>query len=99
VFIGEPPPPPVVSSVKVLEDAMAHANKKHFGPAAKGKGTGSGAMTDLPPDVGLGENSVLSNRDKSRHSDERGLDSRHVQTEQLRDHAGNRPASADEDAA
>jgi hypothetical protein len=32
---------------------------------------------------------VLSNRDKSRHSDERGLDSATVQTEQYHDHAGN----------
>jgi len=32
---------------------------------------------------------VLSNRDKSRHSDERGLDSATVQTEQYRDHAKN----------
>jgi hypothetical protein len=33
---------------------------------------------------------VLANRDKSQHSGERGLDSRQVQTEQYRDHAGNR---------
>jgi hypothetical protein len=46
-------------------------------------------MTELPEGV-LEENMVLSNRDKSRHSDERGLDSRDVQTEQYHDHAGNR---------
>ena len=33
---------------------------------------------------------VLSNRDKSRHSGERGLDSRQVQTDQYRDHVGAR---------
>ena len=40
----------------------------------------------------IGENMILSNRDKSRHSAERGLDSRQIQTEQLQDHAGNRLA-------
>ena len=33
---------------------------------------------------------VLSNRDKSQHSEQRGLDSKNVQTEQYQDHAGNR---------
>jgi hypothetical protein len=46
-------------------------------------------MTELPEGV-LEENMVLSNRDKSRHSDGRGLDSKTVQTEQFHDHAGNR---------
>jgi hypothetical protein len=46
-------------------------------------------MTELPEGV-LEENMVLSNRDKSRHSDERGLDSKTVQTEQFHDHIGNR---------
>ena len=71
---------------------MAHADRKHVGRGAKGKRTGGGAMTDLPG-VGLEENAVLSNRDKSGHSKERGLDSKNVQTEQLRDHAANRPPS------
>ncbi|CAO3436089.1 hypothetical protein [Azospirillum doebereinerae] len=70
---------------------MANASKKHIGPAAHGKGTGVGATTDVPEGM-IGENAVLSNRDKSRHSDERGLDGKAVQTEQLRDHAANRPA-------
>ena len=52
---------------------MAKADKHHMGPGGHGKGSGSGGMTDLPDGV-LGENEVLSNRDKSRHSDERGLD-------------------------
>ncbi|MCG5243095.1 hypothetical protein [Azospirillum doebereinerae] len=70
---------------------MANASKKHIGPGAHGKGAGVGATTDLPEGA-IGENMVLSNRDKSRHSDERGLDSKTVQTDQLRDHAANRPA-------
>jgi hypothetical protein len=68
---------------------MAHADKKHFGKASHGKGSGSGAMTGAQKDV-LEENKVLSNRDKSRHSRERGLDSRETQTEQYQDHVGSR---------
>lgn len=70
---------------------MANASKKHIGVGAHGKGTGVGANTDTPEGM-IGENTVLSNRDKSQHSEERGLDSKTVQTEQLRDHAANRPA-------
>ncbi|MBP2232639.1 hypothetical protein J2847_005970 [Azospirillum agricola] len=69
---------------------MANASKKHIGVGAHGKSAGVGATTELPEGV-VGENMVLSNRDKSRHSDERGLDSKTVQTEQLRDHSANRP--------
>jgi hypothetical protein len=68
---------------------MAKASRHHVGQGAKGKGSGTGALTELPEGV-LEENMVLSNRDKSRHSDGRGLDSRMVQTEQFHDHAGNR---------
>lgn len=68
---------------------MANASKTHIGPAAHGNGSGSGAMTELPEGI-LEENMVLSNRDKSQHSHERGLDSKTVQTEQYHDHAGNR---------
>ncbi len=68
---------------------MANASKNSIGPGAQGKQSGTGAMTDLPEGI-LPENMVLSNRDKSRHTDERGLDSKHVQTEQYQDHAGNR---------
>ena len=75
---------------------MANASRHKVGPGAQGKGDGSGAMSDLPEGV-LPDNMVLSNRDKSRHSDERGLDSKNVQTEQYQDHAGNRQRS-DEDA-
>ena len=66
---------------------MANASK-HMGPGAQGKRSGTGAMTELPEGL-LEENMVLSNRDKSRHSDERGLDSATVQTEQYHDHARN----------
>ncbi|WP_210246533.1 MULTISPECIES: hypothetical protein [unclassified Methylobacterium] len=78
---------------------MAKANKHTMGPGAQGKNTGTGAMTDLPEGV-LPENMVLSNRDKSRHSDARGLDSKNVRSEQYHDHASNRlttDATTDED--
>jgi hypothetical protein len=68
---------------------MANASKRHAGPGTQGKSSGTGAMTVLPEGV-LEENMVLSNRDKSRHSDGRGLDGKMVQTEQFQDHAGNR---------
>lgn len=70
---------------------MAKADKHHMHPGGQGKGTGTGAMTDLPEGV-LGENEVLSNRDKSQHDDTRGLDSKAVQTDQYQDHAANRQA-------
>jgi hypothetical protein len=74
---------------------MAKADKHHMGPGGHGKGSGSGGMTELPDGV-LGENEVLSNRDKSRHSDERGLDGKAVQTEQYQDHAANRQGPGSE---
>jgi hypothetical protein len=66
---------------------MANASKR-MGPGAQGKRSGTGAFTELPEGM-LEENMVLSNRDKSCHSDERGLDSATVQTEQYHDHARN----------
>ncbi|WP_083258257.1 hypothetical protein [Rhizobium sp. YK2] len=76
---------------------MAHAGKKQFSRGSKGKGDASGAATTLEEGK-VGENAVLSNRDKAQHSNrdkaqhsrERGLDSRDVQTEQYRDHVSNR---------
>ena len=41
---------------------------------------------------------VLSNRDKAQHTQERGLDSKHVETEQRQDHAMNRQPENDEPA-
>ena len=73
----------------IVEKPMANASKRHVGPGSQGKHSGTGAMTELPEGV-LEENTVLSNRDKSQHSDGRGLDSKMVQTEQFHDHAGNR---------
>ncbi|WP_412759953.1 hypothetical protein [Methylobacterium litchii] len=76
---------------------MAKASKHSVGSGAQGKGSGSGAMTELPDGV-LPENMVLSNRDKAQHSDERGLDGKNVQTEQYQDHAGNRRSDDDQQA-
>lgn len=77
---------------------MANASSKKFGAGQQdqGKGDGTGGMSpDITED--LPENEVLSNRDKSRHSDQRGLDSRHVQNEQLHDHVANRDTSDQKD--
>jgi hypothetical protein len=70
---------------------MTNASGKHLGPrtSTKGKGAGGGGLTDVQ-DHSIGENAVLSNRDKSRHSRERGQDSKWVQTEQLQDHTVNK---------
>jgi hypothetical protein len=66
---------------------MANAGK-HMGPGAQGKRSGTGALTELPDGV-LEENMVLSNRNKSRHTDQCGRDGAPVQTEQYHDHVGN----------
>ncbi|MBX4950058.1 hypothetical protein HJA95_10840 [Rhizobium binae] len=68
---------------------MAHADRKHIGAGSKGKGDGSGAMTNLDQEQ-LPDNMVLSNRDKTQHSKARGLDGKAVQTEQYSDHSSNR---------
>jgi hypothetical protein len=69
---------------------MANADSKGFGPGAKGKSDGTGAMTELD-DEKVRKNRILSNRDKKQMAtDERGLDTRAVQTEEYKDHAGNR---------
>jgi hypothetical protein len=67
---------------------MANASKTRSGVGAKGKRAGVGAMTDVRKDM-IKENMALSNRDKSLHPKERGLDSKEVQNEQLQDHEGN----------
>lgn len=60
---------------------MANASSRKFGPGQQdqGKGDGSGGMgaEDAGP---LPE--ILSNRDKSRHSGEHGLDSARMRAEQ-----------------
>ena len=52
---------------------MANAGKHGMHPGSQGKGSGSGAMTELPEGV-IEDNAVLSNRDKAQHGDERGLE-------------------------
>jgi hypothetical protein len=70
---------------------MTDHDGKHLGPGTRqhGKGSGTGAMTDLQEDL-VAENMVLSNRDKTQHSGERGQDSKWIQTEQMEDHAANK---------
>ena len=68
---------------------MANASKKSLSAGTQGKGAGVGGLTDIPKDK-IGENQVLSNRDKKMHSDDRGQDSRSVQNEQLQDNVANR---------
>ena len=68
---------------------MTKSGKKHIGPGAQAKGSDIGANTDLPKDK-IGDNMILSNRDKAQHTDQRGMDSKHIQSEQLQDHAANR---------
>jgi hypothetical protein len=68
---------------------MAHASRKKIGPGAHGKGAGAGALTDIPKKK-VGENQVLSNRDKKQHSEDRGQDSRDIQNEQFQDNPANR---------
>lgn len=70
---------------------MTDHDGKRLGPSTrhKGKGAGVGGMTDLQEDM-LPDNMVLSNRDKTQHSGERGQDSKWVQTEQMEDHTLNK---------
>ena len=75
--------------------ASGHGGKNTMGRGAQGKGTGTGAMTTMPDDM-VGENMILSNRDKAQNSDERGLDSKQIQTEQHQDHSANRYKDDDE---
>lgn len=68
---------------------MTKEGKKGVGPATRTKGSGSGAMTDLPKGM-LGENEVLSNRDKASRSAARGQDGKRIQTDQYQSHAHNK---------
>jgi len=71
--------------------AKSRAGGEHPGPGTRirGKGAGAGAMTELQGNL-VGENDVLSNRDKVQESGDRGHDSKWIQTEQLEDHAANK---------
>jgi hypothetical protein len=68
---------------------MANASRKQMGAGAKGKGDGSGANAEARPEE-IGDNEVLSNRDKESRGSERGQDGKWNQTEQLQEHAANR---------
>lgn len=74
---------------------MPHGGKTHIGSGAHGKGAGSGALTDIPKDK-IGDNMILSNRDKAQHSDIRGMGGKFIQTEQYQDHSANRLTDDDE---
>ncbi|MFK4724177.1 hypothetical protein ABIE89_005277 [Bradyrhizobium niftali] len=68
---------------------MPNGGKTHIGSGAHGKGAGTAALTDIPKDK-VGDNMILSNRDKAQHSDIRGMDGKFIQTEQYQDHSANR---------
>ncbi|TPI32692.1 hypothetical protein FJW07_20060 [Mesorhizobium sp. B3-1-9] len=68
---------------------MASGGKKQMGRGSQGKGSGSGAKATLAKDV-VGENDVLSNRDKKQHTEQRGLDGNRIKSDQYQDHAANR---------
>jgi hypothetical protein len=61
---------------------MAKADKRHFGAGSQGKRDGSGGMA---PNANVPENMVLSNRDKTQHSADRGQDGKWVQSDQRHD--------------
>lgn len=67
---------------------MANATSKHMRAGGQGKGSGTGAMTDIDK-RSIPDNMVLSNRDKAQHSRERGLDSKSVRNEQFQDNQTN----------
>jgi hypothetical protein len=75
---------PTTNKLRSKGQDMANASKKHIGAGAQGKSSGTGAVTDISKDQ-IEENMVLSNRDKSQHGGARGLDSKHVQTEQFQE--------------
>ncbi|TIU89549.1 MAG: hypothetical protein E5V74_15015 [Mesorhizobium sp.] len=68
---------------------MATGGKKHMGRGSQGKGSATGAKTTLAKDM-VGENEVLSNRDKKQHTEQRGLDGNRIKSDQYQDHAANR---------
>ena len=68
---------------------MANAGKKHMGTGAEGKGSGSGANTEIDKDK-IGDNMVLSNRDKAGHPPERGLDGKRIESDQYQDDDSNK---------
>jgi hypothetical protein len=81
---------------QAMEQSMPSGGKTHIGSGAHGKGAGNGALTDIPKDK-VGDNMILSNRDKAQHSDIRGMDGKFIQTEQYQDHSANRLAEDEEE--
>lgn len=71
-------------------------SKTHFRSGMHGKGDGTGAQTDVAK-TKIGDNEVLSNRDKAQHSNIRGMDGKSIQTEQYQDHAANRLTDEEDD--
>ncbi|OHV87406.1 hypothetical protein [Mesorhizobium sp. ORS 3428] len=68
---------------------MASGGKKHMGRGSQGKGAGTGAKATARKDL-VGENVILSNRDKKQHTKERGLDSNRIKSDQYQDHSADR---------
>jgi hypothetical protein len=60
----------------------------HHGKS-QSKGAGSGGLSNLQDEL-VGENDVLSNRDKVEESGDRGQDGKWVQTQNLEDHVANK---------
>ena len=77
----------------------ANAGKKFgLGQQDQGKGDSTGGKSPADLDT-LPRTEILSNRDTSRHSADRGLDSRHVQNEQLQEHSDNQSPDRAENPA
>jgi len=77
------------------ETEMANASRSHMGEGSQGKKSGAGAMTHLDLDK-IGENDVLSNRDKAQQSRQRGHDGKATKSDQYQDHVANRMVPIEE---
>ena len=63
---------------------MAHADRKHHGPAHQGKGDGTGAMSQTDPEA-IPANATLSDRDRASHAEGRGPDGGRIAADQRQD--------------
>lgn len=61
---------------------VGNGSKTHFRSGMHGKGNGTGAFAKISKEK-IGDNMVLSNRDKAQHSDLRGMDGKSIQTEKI----------------
>ena len=68
---------------------MVKEGKKGVGPGARTKGSGSGGMTEIRDGM-LGDNDILSNRDKASHSEARGQDGKRIRSDQYQCHVHDR---------